>query len=111
MSFPMRRSLPESMPPSIDEVMTPELMRALVDGTLPPDQQFAVPLDPQEWNGVHPEVRAAKTKLLEDSLILGIEMAEMTIEKGAEARDLRARLRTVREVEASLRERRAQTDL
>ena len=108
-----RTSLQESMPPSIEEVMTPELVQALVDGTLSPDRHFPVPLDAQEWNGVHPEVRAAKTKLLEDSLILGIEMDEMTVERGAEAHDLRARLRrrTVREVEASFRERRAQTDL
>ena len=99
-----RTALQESMPPSIEEVMTPELITAMMAGTLDPEQHIQVPLDASDWNGVRPDERAERTRILENSLILGINLEEMSYEKDAEARELRARLRTVREVEASLRE-------
>jgi len=102
-----RTALEESMPPSVDEVMTPELITALMQGTLAPEQHMQVPLDASDCNGVHPDERAERSRILENSLILGIEMEEMDNQRDAEARGLRARLRTVREVEASLRERNA----
>ena len=100
-----RTALQESMPPSIEEVMTPELITAMMAGTLDPEQHIQVPLDASDWNGVRPDERAERTRILENSLILGINLEEMSYEKDAEARELRAWLRTVREVEASPRER------
>ena len=106
-----RNALQEAMPPSIDEVLTDEVINDLLAGNLPDGHNVQVPLDASEWRGVRSDERAERTRILEDSLILGIEVEEMTHEREAEARRLRAELRTVREVEVSLRERQAQTDL
>lgn len=104
-----RNLLQQSMPPSISEMLTPEVITAIVKGTLMDEQQrqIQVPLDPTEWNGVPPEEREDRIRRHEDSLLLGIDFEEMTFESVEEARALRAMLRKVREVEQSLNEQRA----
>ena len=52
-----RNALQESMLPSINEVLTPEVITSIVGGTLTPEQRVQVPIGPSEWDGVSPEER------------------------------------------------------
>ena len=99
-----RNRLQEAMPPSIDEVLTDEMIYGISTGTLTPEQQAEVPIDPTDWHGVSKEERERRMQVLEDSLLLGIDYEEMDANREQEARALRAELRTVREVERTLNE-------
>ena len=100
-----RAELQASMPPSINEVLTPQVMNEIVEGNHAGTVQ--VPIDPSNWDGVEPQERDERTQLLEDCLLLAIQPEEMNNERLLESKALRAQLRTVRNVEQALRERRA----
>ena len=100
-----RAALQASMPPSIEEVLTPQVIADITAGTY--DGSAQVPLSAGEWNGISPEEREARTKMLEDCLLLAIDPEDMTAQRQQESIALRARLRTVRTVEQAVAERHA----
>ncbi|CAL1144412.1 unnamed protein product, partial [Cladocopium goreaui] len=89
-----RAELQASMPPSINEVLTPQVMNEIVEGNHTGTVQ--VPIDPSNWDGVEPQERDERTQLLEDCLLLAIQPEEMNNERLLESKALRAQLRTVR---------------
>jgi len=100
-----RAALQAEMPPSINEVLTAEVMHEIAEGTY--RGSFRLPIDASDWDGVGPEERALRVQALEDSLLLALHPEEMDDELRVEARALRARLRTARTVEQAIEERRA----
>ena len=70
------RSLEEaSWRPSIDDVLTPNVIAAICAGE-PTDAR--VPLLGEEWNGMSHETRSMLAQRLNDAILLGLHVEEIT---------------------------------
>ena len=91
------RSLEEATwKPSIEEVLTPNAIAAILAGE-PTDVQ--VPGFDEEWEGMSVETRRLYAQRLDDALLLGLHVEEITVARHEEAVNLRKSLHTLRTLE------------
>ena len=101
------RSLEEATwRPSIDEVLTPNVIQQIINGE---DVDVQVPGYEEEWDGMSRETRRLLAKRLDDALLLGLHVEEVGYKEHEEADRMRKGLQTLRTLEGQLASARLST--